>query len=120
MDIGRELERAMDPKTKRIRELNDNYRRYGIGNGRTMITTSVQESGIEFINKAVSRMRSFDAFTGDNNPHGEHDFGAFEVDEVKCFFKFDYYDLKLENGSADPSDPTQTIRVLTLMLAEDY
>ena len=57
---------------------------------------------------------------GDNDPHGEHDFGAFAVDAVKCIFKFDCYDLKLENGSEGPSDPTKTCLIPTLLLAEHY
>jgi Protein of unknown function (DUF3768) len=35
-------------------------------------------------------------------------------------FKIDYYDPSLTDGSADPSDPAQTCRVLSIMLASDY
>jgi hypothetical protein len=65
-------------------------------------------------------VRAFDAFTPDNDPHGERDFGSFELEGRTVFWKFDYYDLALEHGSEDPSDPLKTCRVLTIMLAEDY
>ena len=51
---------------------------------------------------------------------GEHDFGSFTVGEEQLFWKIDYYDLSLEFGSNDPADPSQTKRVLTIMLAEEY
>ncbi len=68
----------------------------------------------------VNRVRSFDAFTPDNDPYGEHDFGAFDCQDRKIYWKFDYYERDTEWGSPDPSDSEQTLRVLTIFLAEEY
>ena len=51
---------------------------------------------------------------------GEHDFGAFDYQGQKIFWKFDYYDLNKQFYSEDPADPAQTCRVLTIMLASEY
>ena len=61
----------------------------------------------------------FDKFTEDNDPHGEHDFGAFTYEGHKIFWKIDYYDTNYEMGSKDPSDLTITRRILTMMLASE-
>jgi len=66
------------------------------------------------------KVETFDAFTPDNDPHGEHDFGAFEHNGQKIFWKIDSYAPDMEHGSEDPSDPAQTVRVLTIMLASEY
>jgi len=68
----------------------------------------------------VERVRTFDDFSDDNDPYGEHDFGAFEQDGDKIFWKIDYYDRQLTQGSPDPTDPKLTTRVLTVMLASEY
>jgi hypothetical protein len=61
-----------------------------------------------------------DSFTEDNDPHGEHDFGAFEHEGARIFWKIDYYAPDMEHGSENPADPKQTVRVLTIMLASEY
>ena len=62
----------------------------------------------------------FDSFTEDNDPHGEHDFGAFDFKDERIFWKIDYYDAACEYGCEDPADPSKTTRVLTIMLASEY
>ena len=49
----------------------------------------------------------------------EHDFGSFEAEGHTIFFKIDYYDDTLTVHSPDPSDPSITKRVITIMLAEE-
>ena len=55
-----------------------------------------------------------------DDPYGERDFGAFEFQGQRLFFKIDSYDLALEFGSENPADPSVTRRVMTIMLASDY
>jgi Protein of unknown function (DUF3768) len=65
-------------------------------------------------------VRAFAAFTEDNDPHGEHDFGIVDNGDVRCLWKIDYYDREMEFMSPDPADPAVTTRILTLMLADEY
>jgi Protein of unknown function (DUF3768) len=78
-------------------------------------------------------IETFDAFSPDNDPHGERDFGAIyqtsdgrwttarpiEPSET-VFWQIDCYDLSLEWASEDPTDPAVTRRILTIMLADEY
>jgi hypothetical protein len=66
------------------------------------------------------KVETFKAFTPDNDPYGERDFGAFEHAGQRIFWKIDYYAPDLMHGSDDPSDTRQTVRVLTIMLASEY
>ena len=68
----------------------------------------------------AAKVRDYNDFTEDNDPHGEHDFGAFNHNGQKIFWKIDYYDQDVKYGSDDPADVACTTRVLTIMLAEDY
>jgi hypothetical protein len=101
-----------------IARLNDNFRRHAGSD--CFVTAAVQAKGLIFVLAATSAVRAFDAFTADNDPHGEHDFGAFDLGGERLFWKIDYYDKDLRFGSEDPADPAVTRRVLTIMLASDY
>ncbi len=106
-------------RTNRIRDLNDAFRTTLEG-GQCLFTSGVSDMGIPFSTAALAAVRNFSEFTPDNDPYGEHDFGSFEIGEERLFWKIDYYDLSLEFGSNDPADASQTKRVLTIMLAEEY
>jgi len=68
----------------------------------------------------LDAVAAFDGFDADNDPYGEGDFGALEVEGERLFFKIDYFDRGLTAHSPDPADPPITTRVLTIMLAEEY
>jgi hypothetical protein len=85
-----------------------------------MLTAGVDALGPAVVAQLIDRLRSYDEFDEGNDPYGEHDFGAFEHGGQKYFWKIDYYDPSLCFGSADPSDSANTVRVMTLMLADEY
>ena len=106
-------------KSIRIRELNDLLRRTFAG-GKVVMTDGVAALPERELAQLLARVRSFDAFTNDNDPYGEHDFGSFELAGQTYFFKVDYYALDMDGGSEDPADPAKTTRVLTIMRADEY
>jgi len=85
-----------------------------------MITRALNDKGPYFTQTVLSAMADFDAFTAENDPHGEHDFGEVVVGAHTIFWKIDYYDKSMNYGSDDPSDPDQTKRVLTIMFSSEY
>ena len=102
-----------------IRELNDKFRRELHG-GTLLLTAGIVALGAEAQGRIIAAVQAFDAFTPDNDPYGEHDFGSVEVDGEKIFFKFDYFDPIHAMHSDDPADPSKTERVLTIMLSSEY
>jgi Protein of unknown function (DUF3768) len=111
-------------KTDRIRTLNDVFRRAACGprlvTGEIVATAGVLAQGEDFLARAVIAVRSFNNFTEDNDPYGQHDFGSFMIDDQKLFWKIDHYDLDLKYGADDPADPDNSCRVLTILLASEY
>jgi hypothetical protein len=105
--------------TARIRALNDRLRRFGRG-GRVMMTSGIEALGAAGIARIMAAVAAFDAFTGDNDPWGEHDCAILTVNGRRVLFKIDPYDRNLAHHSPDPSDPNVTERVLTVMLASEY
>jgi hypothetical protein len=46
-------------------------------------------------------VETFNSFTPDNDPHGERDFGAFEHNGERIFWKIDYYARDMQHGSEE-------------------
>lgn len=106
-------------KTRRIRELNDTFRATFTG-GRVLLTVGISALPADVQAIIIRKVVTFSEFSEDNDPHQEHDFGNFHVAGHYVFWKIDYYDKSMEGGSEDPSDPEETERVLTIMLANEY
>ncbi len=109
-----------EKNTKRIAELNDQSRKTLYQTGLLLQTEGI--NALPFTTQFAIRekVKAFNDFTPDNDPYGEHDFGAFEHEGKRIFWKIDYYAPDMIHGSEDPADPKQTVRVLTIMLASEY
>lgn len=105
--------------TSRIAKLNDRLRQTYWG-GKVMTTPGINELPEDTQLAIFRAVSDFDAFTEENDPHGEHDFGKITVNGHDCFWKIDYYDNRMEFGSEDPSNPDVTTRVLTIMRTYEY
>ncbi len=102
---------------EKVRILNDNFRQ-SLSGGRVVATAAIADR--PDVTEIMNRVRCFSDFCEDNDSHGEHDFGAFDHAGEKIFWKIDYYDLNLEMGSEDPSNPEVTTRVLSILWASEY
>jgi hypothetical protein len=109
-----------DPKKlAAIRALNDRFRTT-LSGGRVLMTAGVAALAEETTARVLTAVRSFTAFTADNDPWREHDFGAMEVDGNKIFFKIDCLCPTCDMASEDAADTAKTVRVMTIMLASEY
>ena len=102
-----------------IAALNDRCRK-SIQHSRCYMTQGVIALAKENLNALLKAVREFDAFTPDNDPYGEHDFGAFEFAGQRLFWKIDTYaDDSLTYGAEDPLSP-KAVRVITIMRTDEY
>ena len=123
-------------QTARIARLNDLARR-AMGVACTAIATVGFRSLPDADQSQVRELiETYDAFTEENDPHGERDFGCVyqlgdgcwtterprvcDDERERVFWKLDYYDHDLQFGSEDATNPAITRRVLTIMLADEY
>ena len=67
----------------RVCRLNDAFRR-SLGGGVVAVTAGVEALPRERRAALIATVRAFEAFTEDNDPHGEHDFGVVEDGDVRC------------------------------------
>jgi len=84
------------------------------------LTPGVAALGPEAVATIVADVRMHALFSQEDDPHGEHDMGTVNHAGQRLFWKIDYYDVNLEFGSPDPTDPTVTKRIMTIMLASEY
>ena len=106
--------------TAHIAKLNDLGRKAPGIMGRWVYTTGIQALPKAEQCAIFKKVALYDTFTEDNNPYGERDFGAFTHEGNKIFWKIDYYAPDMDSGSENPADTTKTVRILTVMLAEEY
>ena len=88
--------------------------------GTVVVTAGLRGRGRDFETAGYLAVAKDTTFTEDNDPYGDHSFGAVEVMGEKLFWKIDLYDRALEYGSPEPTDPDKTHRVLTILFPAEY
>lgn len=83
---------------------------------KVVMTSEIHASA--HLDEILEAVRSFDKFTEDNDPYGEHDMGIMDVRGKSVMFKIDYYDTALEYGE-DPYESEDFVRVLTIMFSHE-
>ena len=112
----------------KIAEQNDRFRRTWGADfsvpGQVVLTRGVADLSPAAKAIITQRVQGFDVFNEDNDPYGDHGFGAFEFEicsnSYHIFWKIDLYDSDYCMGSSDPGNPQVTRRVLTVMHASEY
>ena len=84
------------------------------------MTDGIAALGTETVGQIFAAIGAFTDFNPDNDPWGEHDCARLEVNGHWVIWKVDYYDRSRRIHSPDPADPKVTVRVLTVMLADEY
>ena len=102
-----------------IKTLNDNFRRT-FSSGKVMLTCGISAKSQNEVAEILNQVRCFNNFTKANDPYNEHNFGSFDYNGEKIYWKIDYYDKDYQFYSEDPSNPDITNRALTVMLASEY
>lgn len=105
---------------KKVAALNDSLRKTFTG-GRVLLTIGFRSLPEGEQAEVLQKVRAFNDFTQDNDPYQEHDFGSVMSSRgTQVFWKIDLYDINDEFYSPQPDDPTQTNRVMTILLADEY
>ena len=122
------------PDPERIAAQNDRFRRGVCSNppalpvpgpdalrGRVVFSHAVAARGLLFTLQCLAAIAAHDTFEVENDPHGEHDFGAVTVEGERVWFKIDAYaDDSMQFGSERPDVPLETYRVMTVLFPSDW
>lgn len=75
-----------------------------------VVTQGIFGLGSKAHAEILKKVRDYDNFKKGDDPYGEHDFGVFEHNDKKIYFKIDDY--------TEQKEPYRL--VLTIMLADEY
>ena len=100
-----------------IRRLNDAMLRTFTG-GRVMLTAGVAALPDAMRIEALAAVQAFDPFDADDDPGGEHEFGAVEIGNLELYCKIEYYDRNLKFTFPDPVNTGVKNQTLLLTMSE--
>ena len=85
-----------------------------------VMTNGIGALGLNTVNAIFAAVAAFTDFNADNDPWCEHDCAVDRRRSSGSFGRSTIYDRSRRIHSPDPADPKVTVRVLTVMLAEEY
>jgi hypothetical protein len=93
-----------------------------LGHHRILATRGILALGADALQEILHAVLSFreEDFRESFEPWGDRDFIVLDYLGQKIYAKIDTYDPSLEFQSPDPTDDVVTVRVLTLMLPDEY
>src|SRR5258708_1076979 len=108
-----------DAQIGRIRHLNDLLRCRGVG-GEVMVTAGLDALGTATVIRILLEVAAFTDFNAHNIPPTHHHYRVLSVHCLPIAFKIDYFERTLTYRSADPADPSLTVRIMAVMLSHEY
>ena len=112
------LTKRGDPIEVAARRARNDAFRQSLTGGTVMLSAGVIAFGASNQARIIAAVRACTFDTDD--PFDDHSIGDLEVAGHRIFFKLDYYDPTMSFLSDDPADPAKTVRVITIMLADEY
>ena len=105
-------------KLAEIQRLNDTFRSTFHG-GEISFTHSFTELPSMVKAAVLQLVAEFNDFNEENDPRGIRDYGSFDYCNREFWWKIDFYTLEPSDDALDLTDPTKTLRVMTVGLASD-
>jgi len=118
MELQVATEKVMRIIKQNITKENDLFRTTMISSPLHKVVVTAGVHADPNLEKIITAVRDFKAFSEDNDPHGEHDCAMFDVGDTKYMFKIDYFDPTFHVG-ADPHEG-KVARLLTILRADEY
>jgi hypothetical protein len=88
----------IDPQT-RLSRVSVSRSPVGLAPARSHLTQGLLAQGSDLVAHTLSAVQAFSEIDADNNRYGEHNFGSFQIERVRCISKIGYYDTTRNCGS---------------------
>jgi Protein of unknown function (DUF3768) len=85
-----------------------------------IMTPGIAALGQAAADRIITTITTFDDFCHANDPGDDHDAASFEAEGRTISFKIDHYERPPVSSSLEPPQQADRVRIITVMLAEEY
>jgi hypothetical protein len=107
-----------DLRAQCIQTIDDHLRKNPTADVAIM-TPGIAALGREATDRIIKTITTFDDFCCANDPYEDHDAGSFEAEGRTISFKIDHFERPPVSPSLEPTQQTDRVRIITVMLAEE-